>query len=350
MHPSQLIPGCLIVDAVKDNSNHPIIPSNTAINPKHIQILLQLGIEQVEVSEKLSNGGIFHPKRDSHDDRQLFYNMYIQTVRQYKKLFHQWKTTHKVIAAEVIDLMNPILDLLDEVKMDIFALSEWSTKQDYFYHHAVSLSLLSGYLAKMLGLKKEWKQVAFAGALADCGKALIHTNCYLKDKRLTLSDYKQLQKHPLYSYRLIKYHDAFPNPVIKAVLQHHERSDGSGYPFGIKGDNIHLFAKILALCDMYHAMTSERIYSKKQTPFKVAEYLIRSEQGKLDKRVLKCFIQSFFLLPKGTRVLLSNQKEAYIQHTPIEYPVRPTVVLKENGKVLDLKKKPAWYIEKWIQE
>lgn len=104
---------------------------------------------------------------------------------------------------------------------------------------------------------------------------------------LTSEERDEIKKHPVYSYRLIESIRTITDAVKLAVLQHHERLDGSGYPLALKKEKIHKYARIIAVSDTYHAMTSERPYQKKQAPIDVINDLQKNELLKLDEKVIQ---------------------------------------------------------------
>ena len=121
----------------------------------------------------------------------------------------------------------------------------------------------------------DWFQIGLAGVLADSGMSRLNPNWLIKGTELTIQEFKEMKKHPTYSYQLVENITALTKAAKLAILQHHERLDGSGYPLGVKADKIHPYAKIIAIVDTYHAMTSERAYKPKKSPFKVMEEMLR---------------------------------------------------------------------------
>lgn len=117
-----------------------------------------------------------------------------------------------------------------------------------------------------------------SGRLRD-GKAA--TKIINKRESLTADDYKEIHAHPIFSYKMIKDSSIIKDSVKVAVLEHHGRLDGTGYPKRLKTKPMNLFSKIIAVADVFHAMTSERAYRKKQSPFKVLEMIFHDDSVNL---------------------------------------------------------------------
>ncbi|PWU70132.1 HD-GYP domain-containing protein [Gracilibacillus dipsosauri] len=355
VHPKQLVPGCIVLEPVIGKSDHPIIESNTVIEEHHIKLLKNFGISTVEVSSKLVTGLDFQPEKigekqlEKKREEMAFERLYLKAVKHYKQFFTNWQTGVSINIQELTTLMTPLFELVDKITLDLFLLYEYASKKDYFYHHGISIALISAYLAKKLGYKEEWDKVGLAGLLADCGMAKLNPAFLHREDKLTVEEYDEVKHHPRLSYRLVEHITSLSEDVKLGIIQHHERGDGSGYPLGVKGDEIHLYAKIIAITDTYHAMTSERLYRRKQSPFKVVEEMLKLSQHKLDATILQVFVDSFFYYSIGTRVLLSNGKEALIVSIKRDTPVRPVVQLVEDAKIISLKDKPTLFIEKILK-
>ncbi|MBM7572509.1 HD-GYP domain-containing protein [Aquibacillus albus] len=365
VHPKQLIPGCVINRDVMGKTNRPIMPKNTVLTEEYIDILDKFLIERVDVSPNLSYGDPFvpkdMPKEESNKDEdqsisekkpyQSFQDQYLEAVQSYKKLFTDWQSGASIDMSQVRNVAVPLLERIDEVGLDLFLLHKLSTKQDYFYNHSLAMCLISAFLAKKKGLKKEWIQVGLAGILADSGMAKINRLLFHRQGKLSDPEYEEIKKHPTFSYRLVEKIPSLSVAVKLAILQHHERPDGSGYPLGVQKNKIHPYASILSISDTYHAMTSERIYQSRQSPFKVIEEMMSDQFNKFDHELLELFVESLTNFSTGTRVKLSNNKQAEIVFIESKYPTRPMVRMDDdNQTIISLKDDKSIYIEEILSE
>lgn len=353
----QLVPGCVLLRDVKGKTNRPIIPQNTVLTEEHIRVLHNFLVDQVDVSERLSDGQLFRPnpvKEEKIEESKsqptdnvtslTFKDHYISVVEEYKKLFDSWKNNTPIDSLAVRNLILPLIDRMDDIGSAVYTLHQYVDKKDYFYHHSVAISILSAYLGKKMGYQKgEWFQIGLAGLLSDAGMARLDSFAFKKEGSLTNDELAEIRKHPTYSYRMIEQIASIPYTVKLAVLQHHERIDGSGYPLGLSKEKIHSYARIIAVCDIYHAMTSERLYRKKQSPFKVIEELQKEQFSKLDPRVVQIFVKAIANFSMGTKVLLSNDQIGEIIFIEPHNPTRPIVKL-DNGDITTLRNQPDLHI------
>ncbi|MGJ9459202.1 HD-GYP domain-containing protein [Oceanobacillus sp. CF4.6] len=361
VEPSQLVPGCILLDEVKGKSNRPIVLKNTVLTEKHITILNKFLVESVEVSTKLSDGNKFEPKQIHNKEKEKdvrkpdqvgmdeipFVDHYLTATASYKNQYKNWKNSMPIDIPSVRKIIIPLLERLEDIKSEqIYSLHKYVEKHDYIYHHSVAISLISAFLGKEMGYSKgEWLQIGLAGLLCDCGMVRIDSDLILNADPLTSMEINDIKNHPTYSYRMVENLPTITIGVKLAVLQHHERVDGNGYPLGITKEKIHQYAKIIAVADMYHAMTSERLYQKKQSPFKVIEEIQKDQYLKFDAEVVKFFLGSFYHLSLGSKVTLSNQQSGEIVYIHPDKPTRPMIRMDDNEEIIALEQTPELYIE-----
>ena len=208
-------------------------------------------------------------------------------------------------------------------------------KHDYMYHHAVLCALTSYMLARWLDVpQKNWIQVSLAGLLHDLGKVKISPTILHKPTPLLPEEKAEMDNHTTYGYQILKNATALQEGVLLAALQHHERIDGSGYPFALTGEKLHLYSKIVAVADIFHAMTLDRRYRGATSPYLVLEQLEQDSFGKLDPAIVRTLIKHTTQLSLGTRVKLSNRKMGEIVYADAHQPTRPIVSI--NGEIVNL--------------
>lgn len=222
-----------------------------------------------------------------------------------------------------------------------------TTRHDYRYHHAVLCALSSYKLAQWLGLpQKDWLQVAFAGLLHDIGSAKIDPVLLNKPSRLTPEETEEMRRHTKYGYQLLKNVAAINEGVRLAALQHHEKIDGSGYPLRVDGSKIHMYAKIVAVTDIFHAMTLDKFYGNAQSPYVVLEQIQLESFGKLDPLIVRTFIHKVTQLHNGTRVRLNSNKVGVIVFTDSQHPTRPMITV--DGEYINLRQQRHLFIQEVI--
>ncbi|HYK74705.1 MAG TPA: HD-GYP domain-containing protein [Pseudoneobacillus sp.] len=354
---AELQEGCILTKDIYSWTNKPIVAKKTVLTREVIDVLHAFLIKDVTVEKTLVNGMPFIPAEVIEDDKpkaiektekviKSFIDLYLEAVQDYKKEFISWQSGLTIKIGPIRALLLPLLEMLEDSPSEIFELHHLSKKDDYLYHHAVTVGLLSGFIGKKLNYPKgDWVQLALAGCLADCGMAKVNPVILHKKTSLNAHEYEDVKKHPVYSYKLVQSIPALRNEAKIAILQHHERIDGSGYPLGDTSTKIHPFAKIIAVADMFHAMTSERAYKGKQSPFKVLEMILQDSFGKFDMSVVKVLSSALMNFSIGSKVKLSDGQTAEIIFIDQQNPTRPLVKLMETNDIIHLEKNRHLYID-----
>jgi putative nucleotidyltransferase with HDIG domain len=188
----------------------------------------------------------------------------------------------------------------------LISLVRLKTQDDYTYMHSVAVCALMIALAKQLNLSEaETKQAGLAGLMHDIGKAAIPEEVLNKAGALTDEEFTLVKLHPERGLALLNQAQVSDEVTLDVCLHHHEKIDGSGYPHRLKGDEISLFAKMGAVCDVYDAITSNRPYKAGWEP---GLSLQRMAQWKnhFDPDVFKAFVKSVGIYPIGTVVKLKS--------------------------------------------
>lgn len=205
------------------------------------------------------------------------------------------------------------LQLVEEISASIvrnpgaiISLARLKTADDYTYMHSVAVCAMMVALAKQLGLDDtQTRLCGMAGLLHDMGKVAMPINVLNKPGRLTDAEFEVIRSHPAEGYKILTASSAVDAVSLDVVLHHHEKMDGSGYPEGLDGDSISLYAKMAAVCDVYDAITSNRPYKSGWDP---AESLRRMAEwvGHFDPKVFQAFVKSMGIYPVGSLVRLKS--------------------------------------------
>ncbi|MGB4701824.1 MAG: HD-GYP domain-containing protein, partial [Syntrophomonadaceae bacterium] len=162
------------------------------------------------------------------------------------------------------------------------------------------------------------------------GKVYIDSEILNKPGQLTKEEYEEVKKHTTLGYNLIVQNGSFSHDVANAALLHHERADGTGYPMGIKGYNIPFYAAVTAVADVYDAITSDRVYSARSSPYTAAEILWEESFGRLDPRITKVFYDKIANFYVGNQVRLSNNEIGVVIFVDPSMPTRPIVMVDDK--------------------
>ena len=216
------------------------------------------------------------------------------------------------------------------------------------YKHSVNVAIISRVCGGWLGIKdeKELDVLTMCGLYHDIGKSLVPQSILTKPDSLTAEEFGRMAEHPLLGYNLLS--DAALDRRIKlAALQHHERNDGSGYPYGLTKDFINQYSKIVAITDVYDAMTADRCYRAGICPFEVIAQFQREDRSKYDQGILQVFLQNIAESYIGAGVLLSDNSRGTIAMINNKALSSPLIKL-EDGTFVDLKERTELYIKACI--
>lgn len=195
----------------------------------------------------------------------------------------------------------------------LISLSRLKTADDYTYMHSVAVCALMVALARQLGLsEKEVREAGMAGLLHDLGKAVMPADVLNKPGKLTDDEFRVIKNHPVEGHRLLAEGKKVSDIVLDVCLHHHEKVDGSGYPDRLAGDQISLFAKMGAVCDVYDAITSNRPYKAGWDPAEAILKMTEWSKGHFDEKVFQAFVKSIGIYPTGSLVKLSSGRLAVV--------------------------------------
>ncbi len=351
--PNQLEIGCILSKDVNSISNQALIRKKTVLTEEYLNILNAFLVEVVEVESTLVNGKPFTPKeiieQEEPQESRSFMDLYLQAVQIYRKQFQSWQAGLKVDIMTIRKNLLPLLVKLNEDPSELITIHHYSTKTDYLYHHAVSVGLLSAYIGRKLNYTKaEEIQLGISGVLSDSGMAKVSQNILEKKGFLTSEEFDEIKNHPMFSYQMIKDIPGLTDGVLIGVLQHHEREDGSGYPMAVSSQKLHKFSRVIAVADVFHAMTSERPYKPKQSPYKVIELMINDSFGKFDIKVIQTLSSLISNFSVGTKVRLNNDDIGEVIFLEPHAPTRPMIKIQSSGQFIKLVNRSDLYIEEII--
>ena len=196
-----------------------------------------------------------------------------------------------VASKEVVD---NILEVILDDDFSIKALLDIAT-QDYYTHtHSINVAIYALSLGRHLKLSRvELSELGEAALLHDLGKSRIDPTIINKKGSLTKTEFKEIQKHPMYGFAIALRLGIKNKKILYGIRQHHEKIDGSGYPFGFKGSQIPLYARIIGLCDIFDAVTSQRSYKDALSSFEAFLLIKKEMKGHVDPVLLDNMIGMF---------------------------------------------------------
>ena len=294
-----------------------LISKNTVLNKKSIERIYEHKIRHVFIYSEEDT------MNEVDNKMEIKYEILADKMED---VFSDIKIGKKIILTEINEELD---ELVNEILVNdniLGRMRQLEEKDDYTFNHSLNVSMLATMLGKWIGYsQKQIKQLALTGLFHDIGKLKISDNIINKPGKLTDTEFNKMKQHPIYSYNILKETVGISSNVAMGALQHHEREDGSGYPLGLKSKEIHEYAKIIAVCDTYDAITSNRVYKPKVSPFFAAEVLREESFTVLDPRFTKIFLDKIAGFYVGCTVLLSNGEEGEIIYIHPQVPTKSVV-------------------------
>lgn len=233
-------------------------------------------------------------------------------------------------------LIPEVLQPLLEDKTIFWKLQFIEHKEDYLYHHSIDVAILAGCIGEWMGCPQRMKESLMWGALLhDIGKTLVPLSIINKSGSLTAEEWSVAQLHAVRGYKYLRKNYDMPHEIHYCVLQHHERMDGSGYPLSLPGKKIDVCGRIIAIADIYSAMTSLRSYGKKRTAYDAAATLQSEMFGKLDSQICVQFLGRLRQFFQGNMIRLNDGRQAEVVFMNHANDARP-IVRTTDGAVIDL--------------
>jgi putative nucleotidyltransferase with HDIG domain len=227
-------------------------------------------------------------------------------------MFHDVRMGKAVNAEAAMQMVDDIAASVDRNLGALISLVRLKNKDEYTYMHSVAVCALMVALAKELNLSEaETKQAGLAGLLHDIGKAGIPMDVLNKPGALTDEEFTLVKLHPERGYELLQQASIVDSVVLDVCLHHHEKINGTGYPKKLKADEISIYAKMGAVCDVYDAITSNRPYKEGWEPGVSLQRMAQWTEH-FDDRVFKAFVKSVGIYPIGSLVKLKSGRLAVV--------------------------------------
>lgn len=252
-------------------------------------------------------------KRTSIDEERVHAKRIIENSKEaVVSMFNDVRMGKAIDAESASPLVEEISASLDRNEGALISLVRLKASDDYTYMHSVAVCALMISLARELDLpESEVRRAGMGGLLHDIGKAMIPIEVLNKPGALTEKEFNLVKLHPEQGYALLKQGSVTDEVALDICLHHHEKIDGTGYPFKLNGSQISLFAKMGAVCDVYDAVTSNRPYKPGWEPGVSLQRMAQWESH-FDQKVFQAFVKCVGIYPVGSVVLLKSGRLALV--------------------------------------
>lgn len=344
---SEMRPGMILLNNAIGKNGQIVVPRKTVLTRKYTQTLIDGGVETLVVlipnflatPDELEEAMPYENKLKKSGELKEFRREFLMIANHLSALFETLLLTpeadvdYEAVVNETIELGSKYGETLHVVEL----LSLSRDFDDAIYAHSIGVALIG----RIIGIKEHYSQeqihdIVLCGLMHDIGKIHIADELLYKEDCLSRNEYEELKSHTLKGYKMLK-EAHFPEFVSQCALYHHERCDGSGYPSGLHNDKIPFCAKIIAIADVYDAMTSKRTYRKEICPFDVVQGFEKEGSQKFDSSPLLHFMRCMAESMIGAHVVLSDDSEGKIIMLNEQRLTRP--IVKVGDEFIDLMKR-----------
>ena len=245
-------------------------------------------------------------------------------------------TTAYQIVTNLDLILDEVVETVTSNPKGLVQIAGLKSYDEYTYHHSLSVSVLAVAIGQAMRLnQKEIKRLGRSAMLHDIGKMMVPHQYITKPEKLSPHEFANVKRHPEIGARYLKQELIGNDELWNSVKHHHEKYDGTGYPKGLAKKEIPLFSRIIAVADVYDALTSFRPYrTPMRPPANAIEMLMSESEIAFDLEVVQAFIKRIELYPLGSLVQLSDKRFGRV--TSNRNPMRPSLQMEENGEIVNL--------------
>jgi len=345
------MPGMTVASNVRDAAGRLLVRNGMVLTEASIAKFAQLGIGSVYIKNPLFEA-IDVPELVREDTRVRL----IQALQAAFLAFEKngdldtavLRGEAKTMVAEIIGNRDAMIHTFD-----------LRTYQDYVYAHSVNVAVISVLIALSLDYNEaKLTDLAVGALLHDIGMLTVPREIPLKMGNLTPAESEAIQAHTRQGFEIIRKRREISTLAAHVAFQHHERVDGTGYPRRLKGDDIHEYARIVAVADIFDALIADRPYRKGLLPHEAYEIIMTLADRYVDRTILDIFLTNVAIYPIGTVVQLSSGETAVVAAVRPKLQARPVVkvlldrdgALVKDGPSLDLARRLTTFVTKVYKE
>ena len=290
------------------------------------------------------------------DKRNL--DVYLRAIDEYEHIAGAVARGEELDREKIDAAVNTLLDRVKEARAEMIQLILMGGRiERKIAAGVVNVTILAAIMGTVLRFAgHRLIQLATGAFLHDIGMVKVPKEILKKKEKLSVEELNQIRTHPIHSYRVISKELKYPEEIGVIALQHHERWDGQGYPRHLRGEDINIASRILAVADAYIAMINQRPYRNSMIGYSAMKNVLSDNGRHFDPKILKAFLESMGIYPIGSIVQLNNSAIGRVTEIHTEAPLRPVVelIIDEYGnrlserEAVDLLTKKGLFIVKAV--
>ncbi len=321
---SELRPGMFVVSLGAGTFSSPLVTLNKCLPSKEsIDVHVPRDVDQVQVDTERACFTRETTLAEETVTAKKLYNEALTHVRTFVDEVRRGKEIDYRTATPLVDSFIESVFRNESAAATLFKLRFFDS---YSYTHSINVSILAVILGKHLGMDRDTlRDLGTAGLFHDIGKSRIPEAILNKPGKLSESEFAVMKSHTLEGYQLMRNQPGLNPEILRAVVEHHERIDGTGYPRGLKEDEIGRFSRIISVVDVYDALTSRRVYKEPMAPAKALGMMYQWRDRDYSPKAIENFIKCIGVFPVGSFVRLSGGEHAVVVQANAERPTKPVV-------------------------
>ena len=349
-------PEMILAKEVYSRTGRLLIRRGEALNTQRIQKLIEFGIPVIYVEDNNSYINTSAPEKPELEVPDIIsWETRVEAERVVQDIMGDVKAGRLINTTKVKKVVESVVNELVCNQFIVAKLADIRILDDYTFAHSVNVCVLAVSTGVVMGYSKlRLQELGIGAMLHDIGKMRVPEEILNKPGQLTKSEFDEIKKHALLGYEILKEHSDVSTFASLVALQHHERYNGEGYPSGISNSEIHEYAKIVAVADVYDALTADRVYKNAVLPYECVEVIIASSGYQFDPQIVRTFVENISIYPIGSIVELNTGETATVIDVNRILPTRPTVrLIKDrdnhdvnNGAEVDLMNYPTVFVTK----
>lgn len=331
--------GDILARDIVTDEGHILLRSGITLTPDLRSLLLRRNIDTIFIDDDRTEDIL--PEETLNEETRE------NVIRKVRYMMNQMSSNanndHPAASAQLGEVFQfvyqKIMEDISTQTNQLVNLADLYIKDDYLLNQSINTSAVSIVIGMSMNYNEtKLKELCLGALMSDIGMTMLDRSIWDKSSPLTSEDWAELRSHPEIGYQLLLKQQGVSVAAALCARQHHERYDGRGYPQGLKGNEIHEYAQIIAIANVYSALTSTRKYRQRYTPSEAIEYMFAMGDRQFSLDMLKKFTAQIAIYPVTSTVLLSTGQTAVVSEVVPALVTRPVVRLIKEADGSDIVK------------